>query len=129
MKKVLWIFILLIGCFMLNGCDANNSYCDKEHKNKILSTATIDQNFKDNEILVILCECVSFDNEKYNYTPESFSEIKCIEVKELGVWKNKVLLLTLKNNDKEYVLEAIKKLDKRNDVISATPNYIGQPGI
>lgn len=97
---------------------------ESESQTRVYCTATVDQSFSDNEIIVVI-------NAAYNdrlYTAESFSEIGCVEITELTHNVNlgdrsRIIKLTIAENSKEGVLEAIEQLEQREDVYSAEPNY------
>lgn len=92
---------------------------------KVYCDATLEDQFEDNKILIIVFP-------QYNstpYTAEDFAEIGCVNVKQLFNHQkddepSRCLALTLDKNSKENVLAAIKKLEEREDIYSAEPNYI-----
>jgi len=133
---------------------------------KILCEATLEENFADNVVLVLLNREAStiLDISRASvalktYGPSDFAEINCIEVQEISFIRNQIdeelsaikpsdiskfddtvtaadlgidvqqfnryLLLRLEYNSKENVLEAIRELEKREDVQWAGPNYFG----
>lgn len=118
---------------------------------KRYSNATMDDDFADDRILVTIQNDYSL--AFHTYTPEDFPEIKCIEVEDLSTasgelaklivdgdplpsryppgWRewdiqnyNQILRITLKNPGKKNVLKAIEKLEKRDDILSAGPDYL-----
>ena len=130
------------------------SAVETNEEKKSICNATLDDNFEDNKILVVLKQ-KNF-TELRDYTPEDFSEVNCINVTNLtqnttstiaskikakSNNKNKIkqeiseeilidtdkfhviLSLTLANNSKENVLNCIKLLEQRDDILSAEPNY------
>ena len=82
------------------------------------------------------------------YTVDDFSEIPCVEVVDLteSIWEhvvnhvhtencnrkletneedfNRILKLTIANTGKAQVIDGIRKIEERDDVISAEPNYL-----
>lgn len=93
-----------------------------EKLQKKYCTATLDDNFCDDEVLVYLLP----EYKDVEYTVEDFADIGCIY---LEAWTSdddpiKELDLILDKNSKENVLEAIKKLEKREDVYYAKPEYV-----
>ncbi len=88
-------------------------------------TATLDQEFTDNEIVIMVMPDYNFTP----YTQNDFSEIGCVEIRELtrDVEENivnRIILLTLSTHSKQNVLNAIASLELRDDIYSAEPNYI-----
>ena len=110
---------------------------------KSYCSATLEDDFADNRVLVTLTTEVSkkFDS----YSKEDFSGISCVSVSDLteeSVQRVKrqqleemtsdvdvrdfktVLSLELAEKSKENVLETIRELEKRDDVLYAEPDYI-----
>ena len=138
---MLLLFSVLTICTFYN----NITKAEGETEEKIYCDATIDDEFTDNEILIVLTneESLKFSE----YTVNSFSEINCIAIDDLtdgykdkieqqlnGTYTgnmpvnlstfNRIFKLTLGINSKQYVLNSIKELEKRSDILSAEPNYI-----
>ena len=120
-------------------------------ESKIYSQATIEDDFVDNHVLVVLTNEASLKFKAY--TPADFPEITCAKTMELteavtpavrlrvedGVEKqgttavkispqdpstfNQILCLELPANNKAGVLEAIVALQKRDDVLYVGPDY------
>ncbi len=122
---------------------------------KVYSTATIDDAFADNTVLLTLNGAAS--KNLRTYTIEDFPELELLDVIDLtaptvelakkqiiaegtktwGELQNhidsqmlikldefrQILCLTLQEVGKENVLKAIKKLESREDVLAAEPNY------
>lgn len=118
---------------------------------KIISQASIEDNFVDNRVLVVLTNEASLKFK--TYTAEDFPEIVCKETRELteavtpsvrlcveggaetqgtNAVKistqdpstfNQILCLELPGNSKAGVLEAIAALQKRDDVLYVGPDY------
>lgn len=127
-KKV--FIVVLIGClFLILNINVFSQSNDQE--DRIICHATIDDNFSENEILVVLNK----ENSKIirKYESYDFSEINCISVQDLTSSYDteyemsnnfrRILKLTIKDNSKSKVLESIKVLERRNDLVSAEPNY------
>ncbi len=94
---------------------------------KVYCQATIDDDFTDNEILIIT---MPFANYK-EYIPEDFANINCIGIEELSCNIKeddlcRTIELTIEGHSKQNVLEAIDILESRNDIYCAQPNYIYQ---
>lgn len=107
----------------------------------------IDENtdFADDTIMVVLTNKVSLSTKRY--TVADFPEISCVEVTDLTeeLWQevinhqhsidcnperetktesfNRILKLTISNPGKSNVVDAIRKLEKRDDVKAVDPNY------
>ncbi|MBR7133003.1 MAG: hypothetical protein IKD04_05670 [Clostridia bacterium] len=112
-----------------------------ETEEKKYSTATIDQDFADNEIIVYFPKTTDIEKWKREYTVEDFPEIECIAVnnyeyiRELVLGENKTksnkymtthrryVTITLKERSKENVLSAINLLEKREDIYYVAPQY------
>lgn len=89
-------------------------------------SATIEDNFTDNEIIIVTMPSSNY----YDYNNSSFSEVGCIEIKELTSkiepnTLSRIIKLTIAEKSKQAVLNAIQILEKRPDIYSAEPNYIG----
>ena len=141
---MLLLFSVLTICTFYN----NITKAEGETEEKIYCDATIDDEFTDNEILIVLTneESLKFSE----YTVNSFSEINCIAIDDLtdgykdkieqqlnGTYTgnmpvnlstfNRIFKLTLGINSKQYVLNSIKELEKRSDILSASPNvFLGK---
>ena len=128
-------------------------------ENKVYSKATVEEEFVDNKVAVVLNQAASMDFKKY--TPENFSEVRCTQVmdatdltmevvkqqldaKRTGDWSKletrvktgmlvdvekfrRILYLDLPINSKENVLEVVKLLEKREDVLYTGPVYFIEP--
>jgi len=128
---------------------------DTQIEEKIYSGATLEHEFTDDKVLVVLNKRASMNFSEY--TPEDFPEglfsrvddstgltmelvRKQLEAEATGDWSEiqhyadnkmlvnvegfrRILTLTLAEKSKGNVLNAIKLLEKREDVFSADPNY------
>lgn len=133
-KKIITLLVLIL----ILPISSVYVYAHEDTDDKILCNATIEDDFSDENVLIVL-------NEQYNhkeYTIADFVDIGCESVNELTktatetivnnlennlVNKEKykrVLSLQLKNKTKENVLDAIDILISRDDVLYAGPNYI-----
>ena len=161
MLAILLAIALLIGLF--TGCQASQSAQASEEsteestepvlgvkEEKIYCTATLEDDFADNIVAVVLTNIASLKLK--TYTPEDFPEIQCVKVEDISTATKEqvqailqgepvrdslgmdyssfdiedyhmLLILTLKNPGKQNVLDAIKELEKREDVLSAEPDY------
>lgn len=120
---------------------------------KVYSSATLNDKFADDTVLVVFNEQASYSMK--NYGKEDFSSIGCIKIQNLTqevttiVQQNnpqgraflntervvndnelvnldnykRVLSLKLENKSKQNVLNAIKELEKRSDVYYVGPDY------
>lgn len=90
-------------------------YLDEKNPEKKYSNETLEDNFEDNEIIIIVFEKYR-DKE---FVPEDFAEIDCVAVRSSGGCYR---LLTLSENSKQNVLDCIKILEHRTDIYWAFPN-------
>ncbi len=108
---------------------------------KVYCKATIEDEFIDNQILVVVGKEKSLNY--YDFKNSDFIEVGCINIEDLTASRKeevlarvngeenninldtfrRILLLTLNKNDKQNVLDCIKKLEKRDDIKGAEPNY------
>lgn len=121
---------------------ANDNINDESiTEEKIYYQGTLDDDFNDDKIIVVLSK---EETSKYkDYSLDDFPEIDCESVSDLtqsivnkikskGFDENKslinlekfnrILSLELKEKSKENVLKSIKKLEKRREILSAEPN-------
>ncbi len=120
-------FIILILGTPNTSLDFSSQNIEEE---KIYCEATMEDEFAEDRVLVVLNEEVSSKSKEYD--KNDFSKIRCKDVKELSLPKDKaknkdtykkVLSLDLSNSSKEYVLDTIDELIKRDDVLYAGPDY------
>ena len=108
---------------------------------KVYCEATIEDEFIDNQILVVVGKEKSLNY--YDFKNSDFIEVGCINIEDLTASRKeevlarvngednninldtfrRILLLTLNKHDKQNVLDCIKKLEKRDDIKGAEPNY------
>lgn len=124
-------------------------------ESKVFSAATLDEDFADNHVLVVLNNKASLNFK--SYSAADFKEVKCVAVQDLSSGKkkqveekvsafnssvrtmsaeskaaaveeinkyNQIICLELADKGKENVLEAIKALQSRDDVMYAGPDYV-----
>ena len=110
---------------MLQAYDSN--YWDK---GSTPSTATLEDNFCESTVLVVLSREASHLGEfSVNDFPElSLSEVRCItpginQARMKGNNPRRILELILNEPSKENVLSAVKILEQRQDIGSAEPNF------
>ena len=117
---------------------------DKIVEEKKYFKGSVDDEFSDDKILVVLSR---EETKKYkNYSVNDFPEIDCKSITDLtndivNIAKNdkfndnvlinsdrfnRILCLELKEKSKDNVIRGIKKIEKRNEVISAGPNYFAK---
>lgn len=145
-KKYISLFFCLV--FVLTLCFTTQSIAMAQESDEEKIYCEIDENtdFADDTIMVVLTNKVSLSTKQY--TVADFPEIDCVEVIDLteGLWQqvinhqhsvdcnperetkaetfNRILKLTISNSGKTNVVDGIRKLEKRNDVKAAEPNYI-----
>jgi len=140
--KQLMIIILIMQFVGFSTTNVNAQVNNNEIEEKLSCLATLEDNFSDNRVLVALKTEVSKGLK--SYSKEDFSEVSCVSVKSLTDYDAKrkqqelekrvnnsstsdfktTLLLELAEKNKENVLKTIKKLEKREDVLYAEPDYI-----
>lgn len=123
-KITVTVLLLSILCSLISIIPVT---AQEEAIEKFHCTATLDQEFTDNEIIIMVMPDYNFTP----YTKDAFSEIGCVGVKELTrdveeSIVNRIILLTLSTHSKQNVLNAIASLELRDDIYSAEPNYIQQ---
>ena len=130
---------------------------------KVYCTATIDDDFADDKVLVVLADQPATQNVgthtalSATMSASTFAEVGCTEVTNLTPYSSaivdehlaelsnpvstlsletksehkvnvdnfkKIISLKLANPGKQNVLDAIKKLEKRSDVLIAEPDYL-----
>ena len=157
-KKLRYIGVLIVCLFVcfilvLNFSDEYFSAFALESgslkETKIYSDATIDGDFADDKVIVVLSHRESMRAAEYSL--HDFSEIDIAEIEDLSQPVKKVLqkeetiysengdniiirddfqsilCLTLRTPGKENVLNAIKTLEQREEIISAEPDYVLYP--
>ena len=138
------LFFLVLASFLLVSAQ------QEVFEEKIYCKATIDDDFTDDRVIIVLN--LETTRQFREYTTEDFPEIDCAQVYDLSApivdWVEtqlaiepvpsepmlvditefrRILSLELREKSKENVLRAIKLLEKRDDVLSAEPNYTFEP--
>jgi len=115
---------------------------------KVYTNLTLEQDFSDETILVVLNKTATFSFK--TYTAEDFSEIGNVYVEEITAGSSqivrqqretnvsrqghsvkvsddyrRILKLTLQDKGKENIIDAVRKLERRDDVVSAEPSFAG----
>ena len=133
LKKYLIVFLLtFVFVILFKGNTIIHASSNKYEK--ILCSASIDDSFSKDRILVVLNEEESYSSKIYNQ--KDFNVSKCNEVRDLTSYNDnfkkinnnsknykRVLSLELTNSSKEYVLETIDELIKLDNVLYAGPDY------
>ena len=140
MKKSLLVFLSVIVIVIFFGPAKLKANSDGFEK--VYCEATIEDEFIDNQILVVVGKEKSLNY--YDFKNSDFINIGCINIEDLTASRKeevlarvneeenninldtfrRILLLTLNKNDKKNVLDCIKKLEKREDIYSAEPNFL-----
>ena len=99
---------------------------EAESPEKVYCTATLEDSFADDKILIIVFS--DYNNKEYGIS--GFEEIGCAEVREISPGADsgepsRILVITLDKHSKENVLDSIKKLETRRDIYCAEPDYTG----
>jgi len=148
MKKYILVisalFIMMLASFLFVSAQ------QERFEEKIYCKATIDDDFTDDRVIIVLNRETT--RQFREYTTEDFPEIDCVQVYDLSApivdWVEaqlaiepvpsepmlvditefrRILSLELREKSKENVLRVIKLLEERNDVLSAEPNYTFVP--
>ena len=164
-KRLVSITLIAILILVLSGAGTVTSSQNNLHnessleivEKKVFSSATLEDNFADDRVLVTFSNNASLQLKKY--TVEDFPEVQCKNVTDLtkdigevvairlaregklqrdketsdtrqilnvfdvGLYHQTICLL-LEKPGKQNVLDAIKALEKREDVLNAEPDYI-----
>lgn len=142
-KGLLFIFLILIYYSVFVSVTNVNAY--ENSNEKIYCNVSINENFVDNEIIILLNNEESLKMKDYN---ESFlNNIDYIDIEDLTYGYNsdiindknnlsesdfikkysnfqRILKIKLKEHSKENVLEKIKIIEQRNEIVCANPNMI-----
>ncbi len=146
-KKIYIIFLIaFLGMISFYGKSISIFAFEDLNGEKTLCNATMEDDFDSETILVTLSKKMSLNTKEY--TNKDFSEIECLEVREItenltkklqnqlnGVVEenelminpetyNRILEIKIANKGKSNVLTAIKALEKREDVKCVEPNYL-----
>lgn len=129
LKKIVFLFIICITTVMtIISIDFSVNVNAKVSEDKVYSNASIDDDFTDNRVIIVLNDAASKINKEY--TTNDFNGIDCIRVIELNenidnqIDKfNKVLCLEFSFNSKHQVLETIDVLMSRSDIYYAGHDY------
>ena len=139
MKKTLLVLLSVIVLVIFFGPVKLRANSDGFEK--VYCKATIEDEFIDNQILVVVGKEKSLNY--YDFKNSDFIEVGCINIEDLTASRKeevlarvngeenninldtfrRILLLTLNKQDKQNVLDCIKKLEKRDDIKGAEPNY------
>ncbi|MCH5164049.1 MAG: S8 family serine peptidase [Clostridiales bacterium] len=158
-KKVSLLIVVVLISAMLVYLPMQKTFAldmiEEQVEEKIFCKATLQDDFVDDAVIVVLNQNASF--EFIDYVPEDFAEVNCEVIDDLTGYSTKVikkyynaeqsisalksniekktsinvenyhriLCLTLKDKSKANVLKTIKQLETRDDVLIAEPNYIG----
>ena len=135
----LLIGLVIIFVLFITFTASTNSFAQTLSEEKVYCEATLEDEFADNRVLVVLDKSSSYSKNVYDES--TFSKYNCTDVTELTYMStselrtnnsdaaintsnyNKVLCLELANNSKSNVLNVIKDLIQREDVIYAGPDY------
>lgn len=152
MRKIIIVFIMILSSFALLGfSNENTKKMDYESDYKIKVNASIDEDFDEDSLIVVLNREES--KRMLDYSTNDFKKIDLLEVSDLtentkNIHKmiiNKdysflkkendirkrletdefyqILLLTLRDSGKKNVLDTMKLLEKDDRVLIASPNF------
>ena len=148
MKKFL---ALLLSCILLLGvqtvafAEVDDEPEPIEPEEKLYSDATLEDDFADDSVIVMLFNEQSL--KLLTYTPDDFPVDNISEVRDLTSYSveaikeqrengtneinekkfNQILKLTLTTKSKQAVLDTIKELEKVDFIMCAEPNYYSYP--
>ena len=150
--------VFALGAVLLNGAVEVRAITPGKEtasgEQKVYSNATVNDEFADDSIMVVMSNAASM--EFAEYSTADFSEIDCLSVEELSTvttsdvkarWQEvqalatarnvsqesikqafgeyqRVFCIKLQDGSKQNVLDTIDELQKRDDVIYAGPDYI-----
>ena len=123
MKKIINLFCVL-SCMVLmlifHVAKTINLKASFEKEEKVYSTATLEDEFADDRVLMVLQK-----NILKSYTVEDFCGVaeKVRELTDSISTNNRVLCLQLKEKSKQHVLDTINQLSEREDVVYVGPDY------
>lgn len=147
--KKLLTSILVLAIILLGVFNSNITKAEEMSEEKVYCNATIEDNFVDNTILIILTNEESLKFKKYDV--DDFSNIDCIEVidmtadtankiieQQMSNYRNvnnediiidaskynKILKLELSNSNKNKVISSIKILEEYDWILSAQPDFL-----
>jgi len=160
---VLSILLIAITAFSF-GTSSNRAFATSDvivglTEEKVYCKSTIEDDFADDEVLLVLNKAASFSFKEYS--PADFPEVDCGSVEDLmsfATERNKqrveavksrglsreasveafgeinenyrtILSLNLRNRGKQNVLDAVKRLEKRAEILSASVARINIPAL
>ena len=134
MCGILLAVLLFISLTAANRASYAEEMGQVETQDKITCMATINDNFADDSVLVVLDSEISKINKVH--TADFFKGVDIERIEDLTARKNnfeyeenefkQILQIYLKDKSKENVLKAISKIEKLDGVYSAEPNYLVQ---
>ncbi len=134
MCGILLAVLLFISLTAANKASYAEEMGQAEMQDKITCHATIDDDFADDSVLVVLDSEISKINKVH--TADFFNGVDLERIEDLTARKNyfeyeenefkQILQIYLKDKSKENVLKAISKIEKLDGVYSAEPNYLVQ---
>lgn len=128
MKRILTIGMMMCLVCALIMCMAGfpvSASEDVEEIEKVYWEGTIDDLFTEKEVCVVIHP----DWYEKEYTVEDFADINCVSVKVSATGKVngrlvQLLLVTIADEGKQSVLDAVRQLETRADIYAAHPNIL-----
>ena len=117
---LLWATMISSTLFSVNAAE------DTEEIEKIYCDATLEDTFTEKKVLVIIHP----DWYDKVYTVDDFAEVNCVSLRLIsnlklkGGHKVQLLSLTIADEGKQKVLDAVHQLETRADIYAAQPNYL-----
>jgi len=116
---LLWATMISSTFFSVNAAE------DTEEIEKIYCDATLEDTFTEKKV------CVIIHPDWYDqvYTVDDFADVNCVSINSHGdgILKGrlvKLFTLTIADEGKQSVLDAVKILEQRADIYAAQPNYL-----
>ena len=124
---VAFIAILLVPYYTQNAYATTSDI--KRYVEESIQNQDIGDRIANDSVIITLSEKAS--REAKEYSANDFKEVGCTEVEDLTANINvgvenfkRMLKLSLNEFDTDHVINIIKTLNKNEDVLAATPNYI-----
>lgn len=131
MKKIK-ILLFMLSCVLIYSLFINYSNAEvyTTFEEKVYCDATVEDEFADNRVMIVLTESASLSDKIY--TADDFSSYGCIELEDLTNYSNsqnqnssykRQFCLTLDVHSKQNVLSVIENLICHPDILYAGPDY------
>ena len=127
-KKIIYIVFIIIFSFAII---LNPIYATEFNgEQKIIIDVDINDNFEEDSIVVVLTK--EYSEKDMDFKESLFSNYSIDSVKELNknykVGEHRFFKILLPIKNKQNVIDNIKELEKKEGILCASPNYIGEKG-